>query len=120
MKKIIFIIATVVIIGAGVGGYFIFKKPATAPVGKCGDSICDEFEKANPSACPADCAGKNTENGKTYQCPQYTPPAPSFYENCRNQGGTVTSSGKNDKGCQSPPQCVLPETSRKKDIKIRL
>ena len=51
----------------GIGGYFIFKKPTmpappdfrppttSEPIGKCGDNICDEFEKANPNACPADC-----------------------------------------------------------------
>ena len=25
--------------------------------GSCGDNICDDFEKANPSACPQDCGG---------------------------------------------------------------
>ena len=53
MKKIIFIVVAMVIVG--VGGYFIFKKPVTSPIGQCGDNICDEFEKANPDACPTDC-----------------------------------------------------------------
>ena len=85
-----------------------------APIGRCGDAACDNFEKANPNACPEDCGGENTEvieSKGLYQCPQYAPPAPSFYENCRKQGGTVTPGRKDDKGCQSPPQCVLPGKS---------
>lgn len=54
---------------------------------------------------------------KGYQCPQYTPPAPSFYENCENKGGSVEAGGKNDKGCQLPPQCVLPGISSEKNNK---
>lgn len=30
----------------------VFAQPLT---GKCGDGICDDFEKAHPDACPADC-----------------------------------------------------------------
>ena len=86
------------------------QKPPAAPIGRCGDNICDNFEKANPDACPEDCGGVNTEVVESkglYQCPQYIPPASSFYENCQKQGGTVTPGGKDDKGCQSPPRCVL-------------
>lgn len=50
-----------------------------------------------------------------YQCPLYNPPAPSFYENCQKQGGSVEVGEKNDKGCQMPPQCVLSGTSDEKD-----
>lgn len=28
---------------------------AQPPTGKCGDGICDDFEKAHPDACPLDC-----------------------------------------------------------------
>ncbi len=33
------------------------EKPAFSerPIGKCGDEVCDEFEKANPNLCPKDC-----------------------------------------------------------------
>lgn len=32
--------------------------PSQPPSGdKCGDGICDDFEKANPNACPQDCGG---------------------------------------------------------------
>lgn len=60
MKKIItvFIVLVVIVIGA----FFIFQKPTPLEpkppiekVGRCGDNICDEFEKANPNACPTDC-----------------------------------------------------------------
>ena len=43
------------IIAAGIGAYFIFQKPTPQPqIGKCGDGVCDEFEKANPNLCPKD------------------------------------------------------------------
>ena len=64
---LVFIIffTAVLIIAVGIGGYFIFKKPVVAPVGKCGDNICDEFEKTNPSACLEDCKlNANTEINK--------------------------------------------------------
>lgn len=64
MKKIILGFILIAIIGTG--GYFIFKKPTapntpyfkaptTEPIAKCGDNICDEFERANLGACPMDC-----------------------------------------------------------------
>lgn len=54
-----------VIVTLGISGYFVSKKltpipelkPPTETVGKCGDNVCDEFEKANPSACSSDCRG---------------------------------------------------------------
>lgn len=125
MNKKIILISIIAIIIVGVGGFFVFRKLAppeprlpTREVGRCGDNICDESEKANPNACPADCGNENIEipekdNGQ-YKCPQYTPPAPSFYENCENKGGSVEAGEKNDKGCQMPPRCVLPGTSSKK------
>ena len=72
MKKVILIIIAAVIVAGGIGGYFIFKKPVSLEpkppieqVGKCGDNICDDFEKAHPNACPADCKiSANTEINK--------------------------------------------------------
>src|SRR3989344_4844190 len=62
MKKIILIITVAIIAAVGIVAFIIFKKfppPAPKPpieqVGKCGDNICDAFEKANPNACPFDC-----------------------------------------------------------------
>ena len=120
-KIVVFIVVALIIVG--IGGYFVFKnfypsepKPPTGEVGRCGDNICDEFEEKNSNVCPIDCVGVKTEDGKKmYNCPQYIPPAPSFYENCKNKGGSVKAGEKNDKGCQLPPQCVLPGTSSKKD-----
>ena len=58
-KFVVFIFVAVILVVIGIGGYFVFKKlaPPSPPisVGKCGDNICDEFEKANPNACPSDC-----------------------------------------------------------------
>jgi hypothetical protein len=75
MKKII--ILGLVVLGLAiisVGAFFIFKKPTPpAPkppvelVGKCGDNICDVFEKANPNACPADCAPEKSIESSSSQ-----------------------------------------------------
>lgn len=48
-----------------------FAQPLT---GKCGDGICDDFEKAHPDVCPADCQSVretfNTEEGAKEISPQ--------------------------------------------------
>ena len=87
MKKIILIFAILGLAIIIIGALFIFQKPV-------------------PLAPP--------EDNETYQCPQYIPPAASFYENCQKQGGTVTPGEKSDKGCQMPPQCVLSSKSSSK------
>ena len=58
-KLIIMFIIAVILLTVGIGGYFIFKKPVSLEpkppveqVGKCGDSICDVFEKATNPSCP--------------------------------------------------------------------
>ena len=55
MKKIIFILAVAGIVALGIGGYFIFNKSVKVPVNKCGDNVCDDFERANLNLCPKDC-----------------------------------------------------------------
>jgi flagellar basal body-associated protein FliL len=56
IKKIIILIIALFIIAAGMGAYFIFQKPTPQPqIGKCGDGVCDEFERANPNLCLKDC-----------------------------------------------------------------
>ena len=64
-KKLIVFIVAVALVVAGIGGYFVLKKlaptaapgpkPPTGEVGRCGDNVCDRFERTNPSACPKDC-----------------------------------------------------------------
>ena len=44
---------------------------------------------------------------KPSKCPQYAPPAPSFYEDCKRRSGTVTPGGKDNRGCQTHPRCVF-------------
>ena len=121
MKKIIkSFVVLIILMALGIGAFFIFQKtspteqmPLIEKVGGCGDNICDKFEKANLNVCPSDCASANIEDKELHQCPQYIPPAPSFYENCENKGGSVEAGEKNDKGCQMPPQCILPELGLK-------
>ncbi|KKT18517.1 MAG: hypothetical protein UW04_C0065G0006 [Parcubacteria group bacterium GW2011_GWB1_43_8] len=67
MKKDLIIIVAI-IAAVGIGGYFIFKKPVSLEpkppiekVGRCGDNVCDDFEKSNPLICPIDCAVPNKE-----------------------------------------------------------
>lgn len=73
MKKIILTIIAGIIVAGGIGGYLVFKKlsppepkPPIENIGKCGDNICDEFEKANPNACPADClSSQSSQSSQT-------------------------------------------------------
>ncbi|TSD04968.1 MAG: hypothetical protein Athens071412_510, partial [Parcubacteria group bacterium Athens0714_12] len=62
MNKLIIPIIAVLILAAGIGISFIFQKPAFPEPqrGKCGDGICDDFEKKNPDLCPQDCKEKIT------------------------------------------------------------
>lgn len=56
MNKFIIPIIAAVIISAGIGVFFIFQKPLfPEPIGKCGDGVCDAFERVNPNLCPKDC-----------------------------------------------------------------
>ncbi len=48
--------------------------------GKCGDGICDDFEKANPDVCPADC---------NVSCPKIAQPAPNVVNECKAKNGTI-------------------------------
>lgn len=51
MNKLITPIFVIAIIVAGIGVAF------AQPLGRCGDGICDDFEKAHPDLCPKDCQG---------------------------------------------------------------
>ncbi|MBI3377972.1 MAG: cellulase family glycosylhydrolase [Nitrospirae bacterium] len=67
MNKLFIPIITVLIIATGICAFFVFQKSAFSepPVDRCGDGICDEFEKANPNLCPRDCQSsteKPTQN----------------------------------------------------------
>ena len=71
MKKFIILIIVVAIIAVGIGAFFVFQKPAfsepkmpIAKFGKCGDGICDEKEKNNPTLCPKDCQIKSQPSQK--------------------------------------------------------
>ncbi|MFZ2969787.1 MAG: hypothetical protein WA063_01420 [Minisyncoccia bacterium] len=57
MNKLTVSIIIAATLAAGIGAYFIFQKPAFSEpqIGRCGDGICDEKEKANPNLCPKDC-----------------------------------------------------------------
>ncbi len=75
MNKPIIPIIVAIILAVGIGAYFIFQKPAfpepKPPIGRCGDGICDAFEKANPSLCPKDC--KEEPSATTTPSPTVTP-----------------------------------------------
>lgn len=43
-------------VSVSIGIFFILQKRSVPPpVSKCGDNICDEFEKRSPYLCPKDC-----------------------------------------------------------------
>lgn len=55
-KKILISIIIILIAVAGIGAFFVLKKfNPQPPTGKCGDGICDEKEKTNPTLCQKDC-----------------------------------------------------------------
>ena len=71
LKKInkVFLVGLILIIVALAGTIiFIFKqveksslaRRGVIQVGKCGDGICDDFEKKNPNLCPSDCQANNS------------------------------------------------------------
>lgn len=58
----------------GVGGFFVFRKLAllSPPVGigKCGDDICSESERANSNVCPSDClSDQSSQPSQTSSAP---------------------------------------------------
>ncbi len=93
-KKILIPIIVILILAAGIGAYFYWEKikePTTTAIpsattipsatGKCGDGICDEFEKANPSLCPQDCEAQQPSTTK-----------------CGEQSGNICSSSQTCSG----------------------
>ena len=84
MNKLIIPIIIVAVIAVGIGAYFIFQKPAfpELQLEKCGDGICDEFEKNNSNVCPKDCVQNNQQeqqqqNQQSTQQPTTTSQQPS-------------------------------------------
>lgn len=76
MKGVATTIVLIVAIVAIGSIYFVTQKQQEIPsyqnktvgqpfVQKCPDGICDEFEKANPNACPQDCGGSITQSTPT-------------------------------------------------------
>ncbi|PIR97397.1 MAG: hypothetical protein COT91_01605, partial [Candidatus Doudnabacteria bacterium CG10_big_fil_rev_8_21_14_0_10_41_10] len=52
--------------GGIVGGVLYYSKlPQELSQGKCGDGICDEFEKANPNLCPRDCVSSTVPSSSS-------------------------------------------------------
>ena len=57
--------------------------------GRCGDNICDAFEKANPNACPQDCGGGG---GNTGRQPQQSEQQPNQKQQLPQQSNQQTNS----------------------------
>ena len=63
--------------------------------GKCGDGICDAFEKANPNACPQDCGG-SALSGSPGQYQSQPPQGQAPNKNIQpNQGGVLPKLSEN-------------------------
>ncbi len=58
LKIILTILGIFLVVGIGILAFIFLNNPE--PVGKCGDGICDEFEKQNPQVCPGDCEPSST------------------------------------------------------------
>jgi len=64
--------------------------------GKCGDNICDDFEKQNPSACSQDC-GENVPSGNLGQPSMQPIQEQTNGQNVQpNQGQTLRNLSEND------------------------
>jgi len=64
--------------------------------GKCGDGICDAFEKANPNACPQDCGG-SVPSGSSVQSPSQPPQGQVPSQNTQpNQEQTLANVSENE------------------------
>jgi len=62
------------------------QSPNQPSGGKCGDGICDAFEKANPNACSQDCGG-SAPSGSSVQSPSQPPLGQAPGQNIQpNQG----------------------------------
>lgn len=70
-KIIISVIIAILILAAAL--MFVLPKHNSATSGKCGDGICDSFEKAHPALCPHDC--ENQPNTSSQSNTRY-----SFFE----------------------------------------
>ena len=63
--------------------------------GKCGDGICDDFEKSNPNACPQDCGG-SAPSGSPGQYQSQSPQGQVPSQNTQpNQGKTLPKLSEN-------------------------
>ncbi len=68
---------------------------------KCPDSICDDYEKMNPSACPEDCGGTRQPGNSPQQQPgTYQPP-----QNTINQPQQNIINQPNQQNQQQPQGC---------------
>ncbi|MDO8498536.1 MAG: hypothetical protein Q7S44_02015, partial [bacterium] len=63
---------------------------------KCGDGVCDDFEKQNPSACSQDCGG-STPSGNSGQSSGQPIQGQATGQNVQlNQGQTLRNLSEND------------------------
>jgi len=63
--------------------------------GKCGDSVCDAFETANPNACPQDCGG-SVPSGSPGQSPGQPTQGQATGQNTKpNQGKVLPKLSEN-------------------------
>ena len=66
------------------------------PSGKCGDGICDAFEKANPNACPQDCGGSVPSGNTGQPSGQLTQKQATGQNIQSNQGQSLRNLSEND------------------------
>ena len=101
MKKFTIFIFIILIVG-GIGAFLIFKKtappapfeqqPPIEKIGRCGDNICDDFEKANPNACPADCLSAQSSRPAQSSSSRSTPTPPPLSSSSYSSASKKSSS----------------------------
>lgn len=114
MKKfIINFVILMILMAFGVSAYFYFSSPQSySPeppdqTGRCGDNTCDEFEKANPNACPEDCPF--AQSGQSFQTSSKASPFP--FPMSSSSSKKTTSSKTSYSSSASLPQLPPPSSS---------
>jgi len=142
MNKLIIPIIVVSVIAIGISAFFVFQKPQVtsnttpvsnatssinvAPLGqspnqpsgdKCGDSICDAFETANPNACPQDCGG-SAPSGSSGQSPGQQTQGQATGQNTQPSSISVKATGAKYKTVSSKPTSGWFQTGQDADIML--
>ena len=84
---------------------------------KCGDSICDAFETANPNTCPQDCGG-SVPSGSPGQSPRQPTQGQATGQNTQSSSISVKATGAKYKTVSSKPTSGWFQTGQDADLML--